>query len=140
MRMSIKCYSELILLPTFEVSYRYLKLDGIVGKETFGFDRYMNQFFYRSPEWKHARDVVIARDCGCDLGIVGREIFHRPIIHHMNPIRPEDIRDRLEMILDPEYLITTIHETHQAIHYGDENLLFCDPVDRRPNDTCPWKK
>ena len=114
--MSIKCYSELILLPTFEERYRYLKLEGIVGKETFGFDRYMN------------------------LGIAGREIFHRPIIHHMNPIRPEDIRDRLEMILDPEYLITTIHETHQAIHYGDENLLFRDPVDRRPNDTCPWKK
>lgn len=105
--MSIKCYSELILLPTFEERYRYLKLEGIVGKETFGFDRYMNQFFYRSPEWKHARDVVIARDYGCDLGIAGREIFHRPIIHHMNPIRPEDIRDRLEMILDPEYLITT---------------------------------
>ena len=138
--MSIKCYSELILLPTFEERYRYLKLDGIVGKETFGFDRYMNQFFYRSPEWKYARDAVIARDCGCDLGIAGREIFRRPIIHHMNPIRPEDIRDRLEMILDPEYLITTIHETHQAIHYGDENLLFRDPVDRRPNDTCPWKK
>lgn len=138
--MSIKCYSELILLPTFQERYRYLKLDGVVGKETFGFDRYMNQFFYRSPEWRRVRDIVIARDYGCDLGIAGREIFRRPIIHHMNPIRPEDIRERLDMILDPEYLITTIHETHQAIHYGDEHLLMAEPVERKPNDTCPWKK
>ena len=118
--MSIRCYSELILLPTFEERYRYLRLNGAVGEETFGFDRYMNQVFYRSPEWKQIRDVVIARDMGCDLGIAGREIYRRPLIHHMNPIRPEDIRERRGMILDPEFLITTIHETHLAIHYGDK--------------------
>lgn len=137
--MSIRCYSELVLLPTFEARYRYLRLDGVVGKETFGFDRYMNQFFYRSPEWRRVRDIVIARDFGCDLGIAGREICKRPIIHHLNPIRPEDIRERSDLLLNPEYLITTTHETHQAIHYGDENLLILPPVERRPNDTCPWK-
>lgn len=140
MTMSIKCYSELVLLPTFQARYRYLQLNGEVGKETFGFDRYMNQFFYRSPEWRRIRDLVITRDEGCDLGIPGREIFGRIIIHHMNPISPEDIRDRSESLLDPEYLITTIHDTHLAIHYGDEHLLLQEPVVRRPNDTCPWKR
>lgn len=138
--MSIKCYSELVLLPTFQARYRYLQLNGEVGKETFGFDRYMNQFFYRSPEWRRVRDLVITRDEGCDLGIPGREIYGRIIIHHMNPILPEDIRDRSELILDPEYLVTTIHDTHLAIHYGDEHLLLQEPVVRRPNDTCPWKR
>lgn len=138
--MNIKCYSELMILPTFQARYRYLRLSGAVGKETFGFDRYMNQFFYRSPEWKNVRDLVIIRDGGCDLGIPGREIFSRIIIHHMNPIRPEDIRNRSELLLDPEYLITTVHETHQAIHYGDEHLLIQEPIVRRPNDTCPWRK
>ena len=137
---NIKCYSELILLPTFRERYQYLRLNGQVGKETFGFDRYMNQFFYRSPEWRRVRDFVITRDEGCDLAVPGREIFGRIIIHHMNPIRPEDIRDRSELLLDPDYLITTIHETHLAIHYGDEHLLLQDPVVRRPNDTCPWKR
>ena len=137
---TIKCYSELILLPTFQARYQYLRLNGEVGKETFGFDRYMNQFFYRSPEWRRVRDFVISRDEGCDLGIPGREIFGRVIIHHMNPIRPEDIRNRSELLLDPEYLITTIHDTHLAIHYGDEHLLLQEPVERRPNDTCLWKK
>lgn len=137
---TIKCYSELILLPTFQTRYQYLRLNGEVGKETFGFDRYMNQFFYRSPEWRRVRDFVISRDEGCDLGIPGREIFGRVIIHHMNPIRPEDIRNRSELLLNPEYLITTIHDTHLAIHYGDEHLLLQEPVERRPNDTCPWKR
>ena len=137
---TIKCYSELILLPTFQARYQYLRLNGEVGKETFGFDRYMNQFFYRSPEWRRVRDFVITRDEGCDLGIPGREIFGRVIIHHMNPIRPEDIRNRSELLLNPEYLITTIHDTHLAIHYGDEHLLLQEPVERRPNDTCPWKR
>lgn len=136
----IKCYSELMLLPTFQARYKYLRLNGEVGKETFGFDRYMNQFFYRSPEWRRVRDFVITRDEGCDLGIPGREIFGRIVIHHMNPIRPEDIRNRSDLLLDPEYLITTIHDTHLAIHYGDEHLLLQEPVERRPNDTCPWKK
>ena len=138
--MNIKCYSELILLPTFQARYQYLRLNGEVGKETFGFDRYMNQFFYRSPEWRRVRDFVITRDEGCDLGISGREIFGRIISHHMNPISPEDIRDRSDSRLDPEYLITTMHDTHLAIHYGDEHLLLQEPVTRRPNDTCPWKK
>ena len=137
---TIKCYSELILLPTFQARYQYLRLNGEVGKETFGFDRYMNQFFYRSPEWRRVRDFVISRDEGCDLGIPGREIFGRVIIHHMNPIRSEDIRNRSELLLNPEYLITTIHDTHLAIHYGDEHLLLQEPVERRPNDTCPWKR
>lgn len=137
---NIKCYSELILLPTFQARYQYLQLNGEVGKETFGFDRYMNQFFYRSPEWRRVRDLVITRDEGCDLGVPGREIFGRIIIHHMNPIRPEDIRNRSELLLDPEYLITTIHDTHLAIHYGDGHLLIQEPIERRPNDTCPWKK
>lgn len=137
---TIKCYSELVLLPTFQARYQYLRLNGEVGKETFGFDRYMNQFFYRSPEWRRVRDFVISRDEGCDLGIPGREIFGRVIIHHMNPIRPEDIRNRSELLLNPEYLITTIHDTHLAIHYGDEHLLLQEPVERRPNDTCPWKR
>ena len=136
----IICYSELMLLPTFQARYKYLRLNGEVGKETFGFDRYMNQFFYRSPEWRRVRDFVITRDEGCDLGIPGREIFGRIVIHHMNPIRPEDIRNRSDLLLDPEYLITTIHDTHLAIHYGDEHLLLQEPVERRPNDTCPWKR
>lgn len=138
--MSIKCYSELIRLPSFQARYQYLRLNGMVGKETFGFDRYMNQFFYRSPEWRRVRDFVITRDEGRDLGIPGREIYGKIIIHHMNPILPEDIRDRNELILDPEYLITTIHDTHLAIHYGDEHQLLQEPVIRRPNDTCPWKR
>lgn len=136
---NIKCYSELVRFPTFEERYRYLRLGGYVGQETFGFDRYMNQFFYRSPEWRRVRDIVIARDAGCDLGVEGHEIFGRVLIHHMNPIRPEDIRNRTDMLLDPEYLITTVHETHQAIHYGDEGLLVVVPPPRTKNDTCPWK-
>ena len=100
----------------------------------------MNQFFYRSPEWRRIRDLVITRDEGCDLGIQGREIFGRIIIHHMNPIRPEDIHNRSELLLNPEYLITTVHGTHLAIHYGDEHLLLQEPIERRPNDTCPWKR
>ena len=120
---TIRCYSELVLLPTFEERYQYLRLGGGVGKETFGF-----------------RNLVIARDCGCDLGVTGHEIFERVLIHHMNPIRPEDIRDRSDLLLNPEYLISTIHETHQAIHYGDEGLLLRAPIPRARNDTCPWKK
>ena len=136
---SIRCYSELVLIPTFEERFQYLRLDGIVGQETFGFDRYMNQYFYRSKEWRRVRDIVIARDNGCDLGIPGHEIFGRVLIHHMNPIRPEDIRSRSDILLNPEYLITTVHETHRAVHYGDESLLITVPIPRARNDTCPWK-
>lgn len=136
----IKCYSELIRLPTFQERYEYLRLNGNVGKETFGFDRYMNQAFYKSPEWRRVRDIVITRDYGCDLGITGREIYGKILIHHMNPVLPEDIRDRNEMILNPEYLITTMHDTHLAIHYGDEHMLLQEPIERVPGDTCPWRR
>lgn len=138
--MTIKCYSELIALPTFEERYRYLRLYGSVGKDTFGFDRIFNQMFYSSAEWKSVRDKVILRDMGCDLAIEGREI-HGPItIHHMNPISLKDINEYSDFLINPEYLITTCHITHNAIHYGDEQLLVKDPIQRTRYDTCPWKK
>ena len=137
--MSIRTYSELITLPTFEERYKYLKLDGIVGEETFGFDRYLNQIFYKSKEWRSIRDYVITRDNGCDLGIEGHEIFGKILIHHMNPISKNDILERSDLLLNPEYLICTIKNTHDAIHYGDENLLIITPPERTKNDTCPWK-
>ena len=137
--MSIKTYSELSKLTTFEERYNYLRLNGLVGKETFGFDRYLNQVFYRSSKWRSIRDFVIVRDNGCDLGIEGREIHGRIIIHHMNPITIQDITQQTEFLLDPEFLISTSHETHNAIHYGDTNLLIQEPVERKRNDTCPWR-
>lgn len=141
MSMWIKSYSELSQLETFEERFEYLRLDGIVGKDTFGFDRIFNQKFYRSEEWKQVRDFVIVRDNGCDLGIEGHEIFgNRIIIHHMNPISIDDIRHSTRNLLDPEYLITTIHRTHNAIHYGDENQLIKAPIERVRNDTCPWRR
>ena len=138
-KMSIKTYSELSRLATFEERYNYLRLNGFVGKETFGFDRYLNQVFYKSSKWRSIRDFVIVRDNGCDLGIEGREIHGRIIIHHMNPITIQDITQQTEFLLDPEFLISTVHETHNAIHYGDTNLLIRDPVERKRNDTCPWR-
>ena len=137
--MSIKRYSELILLPTFEERYKYLQLNGVIGDETFGFDRYITQMFYRSQEWKQVRDYVIVRDNGCDLGIEGHEIRGKILIHHMNPIGIKDIQQVNKFLLDPEYLITTMLSTHNAIHYGDESLLVKDPIERSKNDTCPWK-
>ena len=137
--MIIRTYSELITLSTFEERYKYLQLSGFVGEETFGFDRYLNQNFYRSQEWKRIRDQVIIRDNGCDLGIEGREIFGKIIIHHMNPISIKDIQNVSDYLLNPDYLICTTHITHNAIHYGDENLLMRDPIERSVNDTCPWK-
>ena len=138
--MIIRTYSELSLLPTFEERYRYLRLTGQVGQETFGFDRYLNQVFYRSQRWKKIRDHVIIRDNGCDLGVEGYEIHGRIIIHHMNPITIEDIERESSYLLDPEFLICTVHNTHNAIHYGDERLLITAPVERTINDTCPWRK
>lgn len=137
--MSIRTYSELIKLPTFEERFRYLKLDGIVGEETFGFDRYLNQIFYKSREWRELRNHIIVRDNGCDLGMLDREIAGLIIIHHMNPITVDDIRERSDYLLNPEYLICTVKNTHNAIHYGDESLLITAPIERRPNDTCPWR-
>lgn len=141
MTTDIRTYSELSKLSTFEERYEYLKLNGIVGEETFGFDRYLNQQFYqRDPEWKKVRDFVIIRDMGCDLGIEGREIHGKIIVHHMNPITKHDLLNRTRYLLDPEYLISTMKSTHDAIHYGDENLLMKGPVERNKNDTCPWRK
>ena len=137
--MSIKTYSELVTLPTFEERYNYLRLGGSVGKETFGFDRYLNQVFYRSQKWKSVRDFVILRDNGCDLGVDGYQIYGRIIIHHMNPITIRDIERESEFLIDPEFLIATTHNTHNAIHYGDESLLPLLPVERTPFDTCPWR-
>ena len=136
---NIRTYSELIKLPTFEERYAYLRLGGRVGEATFGFDRYLNQMFYKSDEWLAIRDKVIVRDNGCDLGIEGREIESSILIHHMNPISKKDILERSDFLLNPEYLICTIKNTHDAIHYGDENLLIKDPIERRKNDTCPWR-
>lgn len=135
----IRTYSELSKLSTFEERYEYLRLGGKVGEETFGFDRYLNQTFYKDPEWKAIRDLVIIRDNGCDLGIPGREINSRILVHHMNPITKEDIINRSDFLLNPEYLICTVKNTHDAIHYSDENLLIKDPITRTKNDTCPWK-
>lgn len=137
---NIRTYSELITLPTFIERYRYLRLGGIVGKETFGYDRYLNQILYTLGEWKSFRRKIIIRDNGCDLGCPGFEIFERAIVHHINPITVEDILNRNPMIFDPENVITTIHNTHQAIHYSDEGLLIRAPTERSKNDTCPWKK
>ena len=136
-----RCYSELITFPTFEERFRYLKLDGLVGKETFGFDRHLNQMLYqRSPRWKKVRDEVIIRDNGCDLGVEGFEIYGKIIVHHMNPITMDDILKDRDWIYDPEFLICTIHNTHNAIHYGDERLLITAPTVRTKYDTCPWKR
>ena len=139
-QMSIKTYSELAKLPTFKERFNYLKLDGRVGEETFGFDRYLNQMFYKSPEWLEVRDQVIIRDQGCDLGLEGRRIYGRILINHMNPITKSDILDRSDLLLNPEYLITTVKATHDAIHYGNISSLGEDYVPRSRNDTCPWKK
>lgn len=138
--MSIRTYSELITLPTFEERYQYLRLDGRVGKETFGFDRWLNQRFYKDPEWRSIRDDVIIRDNGCDLGIEGRDIRSLIIVHHMNPITQEDILERRSILLDPENLICVTDRTHKAIHYGNEELLDKGPIIRTKNDTCPWKR
>lgn len=136
----IRTYSELIKFDTFTDRYQYLRLDGKVGEETFGFDRWLNQLFYKDPEWLSIRNEVIIRDNGCDLGIADREIHSRILVHHMNPISREDILARSEFLLNPEYLICTSKVTHDAIHYGDENLLMGEPIERTRNDTCPWRR
>lgn len=138
--MIIRTYSELSKLKTFEERYKYLRLDGEVGAETFGFDRFMNQVFYKSREWKSVRDTVIIRDNGCDLGMEGYEIHGRILIHHMNVISKQDIENRSKYLLDPEYLICTTHGTHNAIHYGYDGLLIKTPIERSKNDMCPWKR
>lgn len=137
--MIIRCYSELSRLATYEERFEYLRLDGKVGESTFGYDRYLNQVFYKSREWKSIKDHVIVRDNACDLGVEGYEIYGRVLIHHLNPITVKDIENMSGFLLDPEYLISTTLATHNAIHYGDESLLIRGPIVRMPNDTCPWK-
>lgn len=139
--MNVRTYTELIQLPTFEERYRYLRIGGRVGVETFGIDRWLNQKFYRTDEeWLEVRDFVIIRDNGCDLAMPDRPIETTILVHHMNPITKEDILRRTKYLLDPEYLICTIKGTHDAIHYGDESNLIIAPPERRPFDTCPWRR
>lgn len=138
--MKLRTYSELITLPTFEERFLYLKLDGVIGKETFGFKRWLNQEFYHSDEWLRFRDDIIIRDCGCDLGVPGFDIYGSVLIHHLNPITYDDILHRKHCVFDPENVICTKLSTHNAIHYSDESLLVLAPVERSRNDTCPWRK
>lgn len=140
--MIMRCYSELIRLETFDERFEYLKLQGTVGQDTFGFDRYLNQLFYQhSKEWRAIRDKIIARDNGCDLGVPGYEIRGVILIHHMNPISKDDILNHnIEALLDPRFLISTSPRTHRAVHYGTNDLPVQEPIVRSPNDTCPWKR
>ena len=136
----IKTYSELITFPTYEERFRYLQLKGAVGKDTFGYDRYLNQILYNSQEWKRFRDKIIIRDNGCDLACEGYDIHGRILVHHINPIRVDDVVNRNPIVFDPENVVCVTHNTHNAIHYGDESLLILAPVERTKNDTCPWKR
>lgn len=136
--MKTRRYSEMRFFDTFEERFEYLKLVGEVGKATFGFDRWVNQQFYNSYEWKQARNFVIMRDEGCDLGVPGHEVHERLMVHHMNPILPDDLMSGSNWVLDPEFLVVVSHRTHNAIHYGDESLLARAPVQRRPGDTKLW--
>lgn len=136
-----RTYSELIRLPTFLDRFRYLQLGGKVGVETFGYDRYLNQILYRTTEWKRFRNKIIVRDNGCDLACDGYEIIgQRILVHHINPISVEDVLQRDPKVFDPENAVSTILNTHNAIHYGDESLLLIEPIERKPNDTCPWRR
>ena len=137
--MSIKTYSELITIPTFEERFEYLQLKGSVGKDTFGYDRHLNQVLYRSPEWKRLRNQIIIRDCGCDLACEGYDIHSKVLIHHLNPITVEDVLARSRKVFDPDNLVCVSHSTHNAIHYGDMDLLVTGPIIRTKNDTCPWR-
>ena len=136
----IRTYSELSQIDSYKERFEYLKLDGAVGKATFGSKRYLNQSFYKSHEWLRVRDIVITRDLGRDLGVIGYDIIGLIHIHHMNPVMVQDVVEHSSDILNPEYLITTSYNTHRAIHFGNEDMLVLDPVIRTPNDTCPWKK
>ena len=143
MNHQIRSYTELIQIPTFLERYRYLRLGGKVGEETFGWERYLNQTFYRSKEWREFRREIILRDHGCDLADLDHEFApgELVIIHHMNPIETKDIVYQTEFLMNPEYVISVRKKTHDAIHYGDESLLFdYEYVPRQPNDMCPWKR
>lgn len=135
----IRTYSELITIPTYEERFEYLRLDGLVGEETFGFDRYLNQIFYNSGEWRSLRNNIIIRDNGCDLAMEDYDIKGRIYIHHMNPIAITDILTQSDFLLNPDFLVCTAFRTHQAVHYGDASLLMTAPIERKQNDTCPWR-
>jgi hypothetical protein len=137
--MMIRTYRELQNIKTFSGRYEYLRLSGIVGEKTFGYDRVLNQLLYTSPRWRKTRSNIIIRDNGCDLGIDGYEIIDKILIHHLNPVSIEDIELDRDEVYDPEFLISTSLNTHNAIHYGDERLLPQLPIERRRNDTCPWR-
>ena len=137
--MAYRCYRELQRIPTFNERFEYLKLGGLVGESTFGFERYMNQMLYTSSKWRRLRNQIIIRDNGCDLGVEGFEIPEKIIVHHMNPMTVDDLKEFSEDVFNPEYLICVSQLTHNAIHYGDERLLPKEPVERKPRDTCPWK-
>ena len=137
--MSIRTYSELITITTFEERFEYLQLKGSVGKDTFGYDRYLNQVLYRSPEWKRLRNQIIIRDAGCDLACDGYDVYGKVLIHHLNPITVEDVLARSRKVFDPDNLVCVSHNTHNAIHYGDVDLLVTGPIIRTKNDTCPWR-
>lgn len=135
----IRTYSELITIPTYEERFEYLRLDGLVCEETFGFDRYLNQIFYNSGEWRSLRNDIIIRDNGCDLAMEDYDIHGRIYIHHMNPIAITDILTQSDFLLNPDFLVCTAFRTHQAVHYGDISLLSTAPIERTRNDTCPWR-
>lgn len=135
----MRTYSELIKYNTFEDRFNYLKLNGVIGEDTFGFDRWLNQHFYNSKEWKSIRDFVIIRDGGCDMAMDGYEIGGKVYVHHMNPITQSDIVHMTDILMNPEFLVCVSHNTHNAIHYGDISILATDPIERKPDDTCPWK-
>ena len=137
--MSIRTYCELITIATFKERFEYLQLKGSVGKDTFGHDRYLNQVLYRSPEWKRLRNQIIIRDGGCDLACDGYDIYDKVLIHHLNPITVEDVLARSRKVFDPDNLVCVTHNTHNAIHYGDTDLLITGPITRTKNDTCPWR-
>ena len=140
MTKKIRRYSEMVKLPTFEERFEYLKLEHPVGQPTFGSERYLNQAFYNSAEWKHIRDDIIIRDCGRDLGCEEHEIYGKILIHHMNPVDVSDICHTSDFLIDPEYLVCVSHITHNAIHYGNADILPKGLITRKPNDTCPWKR
>lgn len=138
--MMTKSYTELITFPTFEERFRYLRLNGRVSEETFGVQRWLNQVFYKTPEWRSFRREILIRDNQCDLGIEGRDIYNYALVHHINPITPKDILERrLDVLLNPDNVITTVKRTHDAIHYGDDTILALEPAERKPNDTIPWR-
>lgn len=139
MAKNIKTYSEMISFSSWDERFNYLKLDGAVGHDTFGSERFLNQVFYSSKEWASIRNQIIIRDLGCDLGITGFDIFGKILIHHMNPITVSDIVNRSKYLLDPEYLVCVSHDTHNAIHFGTDKSVSNIFVERYPNDMCPWK-